>query len=331
MRRLFFVIAAIAFVFNFELFAKTKTLKIAKQYDIGYLPLFVLDEHKIFEKNAKKAGFGDVKIEWFTFSGGAATNDALLSGNIDLNTNGIPPFLILWDKSNGKVKAIAAYDSSQYLLNTVNPNIKTIKDFTDKDKIALPAVKASIHALLLEIAAAKEFGKENYDKLDRLTVSIRHPDALVALTSGRSEITAHFSSEPFSAVELEHKGIHTVLDSDDILGKGFSTSVISTTEKFYNNNKKLIAVFLESLVEANDWVNTHSAKESAKLYLKVTKSNEPVELIEKILLNRADIKHTIKPTDLSLFSDFLYEIGTIRKKPTQKDLFFDEVFKDKYR
>ncbi|MDR3178005.1 MAG: ABC transporter substrate-binding protein [Campylobacteraceae bacterium] len=329
MRKIFFAVTVFAVFLNFNLVAKT--LKIAKQYDIGYLPLFVLDEYKIFEKNAKKAGLGDVKIEWFTFSGGAATNDALLSGNIDLNTNGVPPFLILWDKSNGKVKAIAAYDSSQYLLNTVNPNIKTLRDFTSKDKIALPAVKVSIHALLLEIAAAEEFGKENYDKLDRLTVGLRHPDALTALTSGKSEITAHFSSEPFSSVELERKNVHTVLDSDDILGKGFSTSVISTTQEFYDNNKELIAVFLSSLVEANDWVNTHSARENAELYLKVTKSSESVQLIEKILSKRSDVKYTIKPTDISLFSDFLYEIGVIKKKPVQKDLFFDEVFKDKYR
>jgi NitT/TauT family transport system substrate-binding protein len=329
-RKLFLIWAAFALFFSQQLFADTKTLRIAKQYDIGYLPLFVLDEHKIFEKNAKKAGLGDIKIEWFTFSGGAATNDALLSGNIDLNTNGIPPFLILWDKSNGKIKAIGAYDKSQYLLNTANPNVKSISDFTDKDKIALPAIKVSIHALLLEIAAAKEFGKENFDKLDRLTVGLKHPDALVALTSGRSEVTAHFSSEPFSTAELEYKGIHTVLDSDDILGKGFSTSVISTTEKFYNGNQKLIAVFLESLVEANEWLNTHSAREAAELYLKATKSSESIKLIEKILSKRSDIKYTVKPTDISVFSDFLYETGTIKSKPTQKDLFFDEVFKDKY-
>ncbi|MDR3346539.1 MAG: ABC transporter substrate-binding protein [Campylobacteraceae bacterium] len=330
MRKIILSIVALM-VFSVELFAEVKTLKIAKQYDIGYLPLFVLDEHKIFEKNAKKAGLGDVKIEWFTFSGGAATNDALLSGNIDLNTNGIPPFLILWDKSKGKIKAIAAYDRSQYLLNTVNPNIKTIRDFTDKDKIALPSIKVSIHALLLQIAAAKEFGESNYDKLDHLTVGLKHPDALISLTSGKSEVTAHFSSEPFSTAELEHKNIHTVLDSDDILGKGFSTSVISTTEKFYNANQKLIAVFLESLVEANEWVNTHSARESAELYLKVANSSEKVELIEKILSRRADIKYTVKPTDISLFSDFLYKIGTIKSKPTQKELFFEEVFKDKYK
>ncbi|MDR1975351.1 MAG: ABC transporter substrate-binding protein [Campylobacteraceae bacterium] len=324
-----FLLLAVVLLFSSQLYAKS--LRIAKQYDIGYLPLFVLDEHKIFEKNAKKAGFGDVKIEWYTFSGGAATNDALLSGNIDLNTNGIPPFLILWDKSGGKVKAIAAYDRSQYLLNTSNENVKSIRDFTDKDKIALPAIKVSIHALLLQIAAAKEYGKKNYDKLDYLTVGLKHPDALISLTSGRSEVTAHFASEPFATAELEHKYIRTVLDSDDILGKGFSTSVISTTEKFYNENKELIAVFLSSLVEANEWVNTHTPRESAELYLKVTKSNEPVQLIEKILAKRADIKQTVKPTDISLFSDFLYEIGTIKKKPTQEELFFDEVFKDKYK
>ncbi|MDR1460239.1 MAG: ABC transporter substrate-binding protein [Campylobacteraceae bacterium] len=329
MRKALFFIVLFAAFFSSKLFAEVKTLRIAKQYDIGYLPLFVLDERKIFEKNAKKAGLGDIKIEWFIFSGGAATNDALLSGNIDLNTNGIPPFLILWDKSNGKIKAISAYDSSRYLLNTVNPNVKTIRDFTDKDKIALPAIKVSVHAILLQIAAFKEFGE--HDKLDHLTVGLKHPDAFIALTSKKSEVTAHFSSEPFSTAELEHENIHTVIDSDDILGKGFSTSVISTTDKFYNANRELISVFLKSLVEANEWINTHSARENAELYLKAANSSESVELIEKILAQRSDVKYTIKPTDISFFSNFLYKTGVIRSKPTQKELFFDEVFKDDYK
>ncbi|MDR0579412.1 MAG: ABC transporter substrate-binding protein [Campylobacteraceae bacterium] len=326
------VLAVLLFMFfAMEAFGETKEIRISKQYGLGYLSFLVLEEFKIFEKNAKKAGLGDISVKWFTFAGGAATNEALLSGAIDFNANGVAPFLVLWNKTNGKVKALSAYDRSRYLLNTSNPNVKTLKDFTDNDKIALPAVKVSMQALILQMAAAKEFGIENYDKLDHLSVGLKHPDAFVALTSGKSEVTAHFASEPFSTAELEHKGVHTVVDSDDIVGKGFTTSIISATEKFYNENPKTVAVFLESITEANEWINTHSAKDVAKLYLKTTNSKEPVELIEKILLERADVKFTTKPTDITVFSDFLYKIGIIKSKPSQKELFFDEVFKDKYK
>ena len=156
-----------------------------------------------------------------------------------------------------------------------------------------------------------------------MTASLKHPDALIALTSGKSEITAHFSSEPFSTAELEHKGVRTILDSDDILGRESTTGVISTTEKFYNDNKELIAVFVKSLSEANEWLNTHSAKEAAKLYLEVTKSSQSIELIETILSKRADVKYSVKPTNILLFSDFLHKTGVIKSKPKQEDLFFD--------
>ena len=56
--------------------------------------------------------------------------------------------------------------SMPYVLVTRNPNVKTIADFTDKDKIALPAVKLTGHAIALEIEAAKIWGPEHYDKLE---------------------------------------------------------------------------------------------------------------------------------------------------------------------
>ena len=51
--------------------------------------------------------------------------------------------------------------------------------------------------------AAKEFGRENFAKLDPLTVGLSHPDALAALLGGKTEITAHFTSPPFSYFEAE--------------------------------------------------------------------------------------------------------------------------------
>ncbi|MDR1460240.1 MAG: ABC transporter substrate-binding protein [Campylobacteraceae bacterium] len=315
--------------FGSQALSETNEIRIAKQYGINYLPFIVLEEHKLIEKYAKEAGLGDVKVLWATFGGGAATNDALLSGNIDINSNGVAPFLILWGKTKGKVKALAASDKANYILNTSNANVKSLRDFTDKDKIALPAVKVSIQALLLQIAAAQEFGIKNYNKLDHLTVTLKHPDALISILSSKSEITTHFATEPFATIELQNPNIRQVISSDEIVGKGLTTGLVSTSEKFYNENPKLVKVFLKSLNEAAEWINNNE-KEAAKLYVKVTKSKESEELIYKILSER-DVKFSIKPTDITLFSDFLYEIGSIKTKPTQKELFFDEISNDIYK
>jgi NitT/TauT family transport system substrate-binding protein len=301
-----------------------RVVRISKQYGVNYLPLIVLEGHKLIEKNAKDAGLGDIKVEWVTFGGGTTANDALLSGNVDLISGGVAPAIILWDKTKGAAKILATLDRSPLILNSSNPNVKGIRDFTEKDRIAVPSVKVSIQALTLQIAAAKEFGKENYDKIDPWTVALPHPDGLVALTSGRSEITAHFTNEPFATVEQQNPNIHKVFTSFDVFGGPHTTILVTTSEKFYNNNPNLVSVIIKSLNEADEWIaaNRHDA---ALLYLEITKSKEPVELIEKIL-TEGNITYTTKPLNVTYYSDFLYDVKIISSKPKQEDLFFPKVF-----
>jgi NitT/TauT family transport system substrate-binding protein len=301
-----------------------KALRISKQYGVNYLPLMVLEGHKLIEKNAKEAGIEDVKVEWITLGGGNAANEALLSGNVDIVGCGVAPGIILWDKTKGAAKLLATLDRSPLVLNSSNPKIKSIRDFTEKDRIAVPGAKVSIQAITLQIAAAKEFGKENYAKVDPWTVTLPHPDGLVALTSGKSEITAHMTNEPFATLELENPNIHKVFTSFDVFGGPHTTILTTTTAKFYDNNPRLVSVFIKSLNEAGDWIRANK-HEAALLYLEITKSKEPVELIEKIL-NNENITYATKPLNVTNYSDFLYEVGTISSKPKQEDLFFPKVF-----
>jgi NitT/TauT family transport system substrate-binding protein len=286
-----------------------------------------LEEHKLLDKNIKKAGLGDVKVSWVTLGGGAASNDALLSGSVDIISSGVPPVVLLWEKSKGKVKAIASLVSQNVGFVTSNPNVKSLKDFTSNDKIALPSVKISAQALLIQVAAAKEFGIKNYDKFDHLTVSMKHPDALIALTSGKSEITAHFGQEPFSTIELKNPNIHKVFRANEVLDGG-GLNVITTTEKFYTENPKLVRVLVDTLDEANEWINANK-KAAAKLYLEATKSKESLDLVYDIINDSDIIVYSTKFRNVTGFSDFLYEIGLIKSKPTQEDLFFGEVSKNK--
>src|SRR5437879_830561 len=85
---------------------------------------------------------------------------------------------------------------------TRNPNVKTISDFRDGDRIALPAVKVSAQAVLLQMAAEQAFGAGQQNRLDPLTVTMSHPDAMQALLSGQSEVNAHFGSPPFQYQEV---------------------------------------------------------------------------------------------------------------------------------
>ncbi|MDR2099196.1 MAG: ABC transporter substrate-binding protein [Campylobacteraceae bacterium] len=306
------------------LMAEKSEIKIAKQYGLAYLPLMVAEEHKLIEKHAKSLGL-DVEVSWITISGGATANDALLSGSVDLVSAGVAPLIRLWDKTKGRVKILTSLNGMPQILNSSDKKIKTLRDFTENNKIAVPSLKVSIQSLLLQMAVAKEYGIENYDKLDHLTVVLKHSDALVALTSGKSEIIAHFTQEPFAALELQHPNIHEVLNSYDILGGEHTSVVFFTSEDFYKNNPKLASAIIAAVDEAIKQINADKSA-AAKLYLKVSKSNEPLELIEKIIKN-PDVVYALKPTpNITLFSDFLFETGAIKTKPLSwKELTFDKI------
>ena len=162
--------------------AEMTEIKVAQQYGISYLPLMIMEEQKLIEKYAKASGL-DVTVGWAKFAGGNVMNDALLSNSLQFASGGVGPLITLWARTKGNldVKGVAAINSMPLYLNTRNPKVKTIKDFTERDKIALPAVKVSIQAVTLQMAAEKVFGDGQQNKLDTLTVSMSHPDAQAAL------------------------------------------------------------------------------------------------------------------------------------------------------
>ncbi|RYY48141.1 MAG: ABC transporter substrate-binding protein, partial [Comamonadaceae bacterium] len=113
-------------------------LRIAEQFGIVYLLLNVAQDQKLVEKHGKAAGV-DIAVEYVKLSGGSAVNDALLSGSIDIAGAGVGPLLTIWDRTQGKqnVRGVASLGNFPYYLVTNNPAVKTIADFTDKDRIAL--------------------------------------------------------------------------------------------------------------------------------------------------------------------------------------------------
>jgi NitT/TauT family transport system substrate-binding protein len=314
------VLLAVPFVAS----AEVKEVRLAKQYGLGYLPLIIMEEQRLIEKHAKAAGLGDVKVTWATLGGGSAMNDALLSNSVDYISSGVAPLLVLWDKSKGGVKGVSAIISTPNYLNTNNPAVKSIRDFSDKDRIGLPAVKVSIQAIILQMAAAKEFGPENYAKLDKLTVTMKHPDAMAALLSGKSEITGHLTSPPFMFQELDDKRIRTVLNSYDVLGGPHTFNVVTTSKAFHDSNPRTYAAVFSALEEAITFINKNK-RQAAEIYQKASKTKESLDdLIKEI--SQPTLSYTTTPLNITKFSDFMFKTGTIKTKPgSWKELFFSNV------
>jgi sulfonate transport system substrate-binding protein len=304
--------------------AEVKEVRLARQYGLGYLPLIVMEEQRLIEKHARAAGLGEIKVSWATLGGGGAMNDALLSGSVDYISSGVAPLIVLWAKTNGAVRGVGALDTTPLYLNTNNPAVKSIRDFTDKDRIALPTVKVSIQAIILQMAAAKEFGQENYARLDKLTVSMKHPDAMTALLSGRSEITGHLTSPPFMFQELDDKRVRTVLNSNEVLGGPHTFNVITTTKAFHDANPRTYAAVFAALEEADAFINKNR-KVAAEIYQKASKTKESLnDLVGQ--LNHPSLGYSTTPQNVTRFYDFMYQTGSIKVKPKDwKELFFPNV------
>jgi NitT/TauT family transport system substrate-binding protein len=305
--------------------AEMSEIKVAQQYGISYLPLMIMEEQKLIEKYAKAEGL-EVKVGWAKFAGGNVMNDALLSDSLQFASGGVGPMTTLWARTRGNldVKSIVAINSMPLYVNTRNPDVKSVKDFTDKDRIALPAVKVSIQAVTLQMAAEKAFGPGQEHKLDALTVTMSHPDAMTALLSGASEIDAHFTSPPFQYQELRHPGLRTVLNSYEVLGGPATFNTVWTTSKFRSQNPKVYAAFVKALNDAIAQINRdkHAA---AQAYLRISKDKDSLENIER-MLNDPQIVFTTTPQNVMKYVDFMAKTGAIKSRPDSwKDLFFPEA------
>jgi NitT/TauT family transport system substrate-binding protein len=305
--------------------AEPRVVRIATQYGISYLPLTIMAEKKLLESEGKKLGL-DLTTEWIRFTGGPPMNEALISGNLDFASGGVGPMVTIWARTQGnlKVKGICAINSMPLYLNTINPNVKTIKDFTEKDRIALPAVRVSMQAVILQMEAEKVFGKGQEHKLDAWTVSLSHPDGLAQMMSGKSEITGHFTSAPFMYQELADSRVHRVLNSYDVFGGPHTFNVIWATSKLYEGEPKIVQAFLSAMEIAMKEINDDPAG-SAALWVKADKSKLTPAEAEKIIRDPEN-KWTMTPEKVMAVADYMGRVKMIPAAPKSwKDMFIDSV------
>ena len=304
--------------------AELDKLVVTKQYGVGYLPMIIMEDQKLIEKYAKAEGL-NVQVDWPIVTAGNL-NDALISGSAHIVTGGLTSFLTAWTKTKGSlnIKGISSICNMPLYLNSRNPKVKTIKDFTAADRIGMPAVKVSIQAQLLQMAAEKEFGPGQQFKLDDLTTSMTHPDSMAALMSGKGEVNAHFASPPFQYSELVDPNIRTVLNSYDLLGGPSTFLTVFATSKFRDENPKLYKAFLNALDESIRMIN-NDKKWAAERYVALSTEKLPADFVLTMLKN-PEIQFTTTPAKVMVFVDFLARIGNMKVKPESwKDLYFDNM------
>lgn len=318
--------AAIGLCVSATAHSEVDEVKLVSQYGIGYMQLTVMKQDKLVEKQLAKAGLGSTKVTWARVAAGAAANDALLSGNLHFASGGTGPAFILWDRTRGNidVRGVAALASMPNLLVTRNPNVRTVRDFTEKDRIAMAGAGSSVQTTYLQMAVAKEFGIENYKKLNPLMVGLPHPEGLRALISGIGEITAQFTSPPFQNYALETPGITTVLNSYDVMGGPNTFLMVWATNKFREANPRTFRAVLEAMKEATASIDA-DMKRAADVYVQEGGGKESADKILK-MMSDPQVKYTLAPERVLPYAQFMHQVGTLKNKPgSWKDLFFPEI------
>jgi NitT/TauT family transport system substrate-binding protein len=306
--------------------AEVNEVIITRGDGMGFLPLMVMESQKLVEKKAAEAGV-KLAAKWVNISGSGTVNDALLSGSAHFISGGVPGMLTLWDRAKGRmdVVGVASISSQPMYLNTTDKNIKSLDDFTEKDRIAVTAVKISIPSITMQMHARTKYGAAETFKFDTSTVAMRHPDGLITLLTRSGGVNAHYTSPPFHQREIKDPGVRTIQTTYDVMGGPTTFAMLVSTKKFRDENPKAFKIVYDALKESQDFINNNRQKSAEILLESMGGQGWTVnELLE--VLNDPDIKFDMKPENIMRYADFMHDVGSIKTRMTKwSDLFAPEV------
>jgi NitT/TauT family transport system substrate-binding protein len=307
--------------------AEASVVRIVRQYGLPTLPLMVMEHEKLVERHAARLGLPSLKVEWPILGGPGAMIDGLLAGEVDFGVVGTPGLATLWDKTVGtsrELRALSAVQLQPFMLVTNNPAVKTIADFTDKDRIALPTAKISAQALALEMAAAQLWGNAQYERLDPLTLTLPHPEAAAGVISGKSPVNSHYAVSPFYYYELASPNVHLVLKSNDTLGGPHVNGTLAAAPGFRTGNQTVAQAVFDAQQEANAFINAHPG-DAAAIYIALSKDTHPPAQMTAMVADPDNIWTTV-PRKAMDFVGFMHTVGRLKHLPASwKDLFLPQA------
>ena len=294
---------------------------------VGFLPLQMMREFRLIEKHAQAAGVADIQVQWIELGGPAVMNDALLSGSVDFIAAGPPAFLTLWDRTQGAVdvKGVAAIAALPMYLNTTAAHLNRLEDLRESDRIAVTAIKVSIPALVMQMYALDQYGMDAVERFDPFTVTMTHPDGVVAMLSGSTEVNSHFTSPPFHQRETAQPGIRTIMSTDDVLGGPTTFTMLSTTSAFHDGNPAVYGAVLAALSEAQAMIGEDPDSAAGVLVRAGQGGGFTAAEITEVLRD-PDIDFSRVPKNTMRYAKFMHQVGSIRNEPADwRDLFFPEI------
>jgi len=226
--------------------SQTKSITIAYQGGIGYAPIHVMEAKKLIEENYD----GQIEVKFQKLDSGSAINEGIIGETIDVGCMGFAP-AISAVAAGIPCKIISGLCSQSHGLMTNKESIKTLKDITSSDKIAL-VKEGSFQHLLLAMAAEKELGDAH--ALDNNIQAMAHAEGMAALESGT--VALHLTSSPFINQERESGKYNELNEIEAVWPKGNTFLVAVGSEKL-KNDEKLFEAVSKALEQAIDFINNN--------------------------------------------------------------------------
>jgi len=288
---------------------------ITRQPGIIYMPTHVIERRQLIERHAARLGVPNLKVNWVTFASGGAATDALLSGNVDIVNTGVGNMLLLWDRTRGGVKGIISTSAQPLTLLTRNPNIRSLRDFGTSDRIAVPTIRVSTQAILLQIACAATFGADQWARLDGITVQLGHPDAAAALANPNHEVNSHFSAPPFSFFTLRNvAGVRAILTSSEIMGGPLSQAQFFCQTRFAEANPKIVEATRAATLEAIEIIRS-DRRGALEIYKDISNDRTSLEDLLALLEVPGMMDYIAAPQGTMRFAEHLHRTNTLRTMP----------------
>jgi NitT/TauT family transport system substrate-binding protein len=299
-----------------------------QQRGLLYLPVDMMVSGGVLQKEADKLGLGKIDASVTTLSGPGPVIDTILSGAADYGTAALPSLVTLWEKTRGRaseVRAVGTVSNGAMTLYTINPDIKTFADFTETDRIAVPTVGLSFNAMMLQMAAEQQW--KDPHRLDHLTVSLGHPDAVAALSAGygKAIITAHVGVQPYTEQGLRLPGAHVVADSRQVFGGTITQITLLATKATKEKNPLLFKAVANALEEAIKVANADK-RAAAMLWKQAQNAPDSIDSIVH-LLDDPGFEFTSQPHRIAYFTAFLNRIGSMKTVLGDwKELFWETAY-----
>lgn len=290
-----------------------KTITIAYQQGIGYAPVHIMEAKKLIEENYD----GEVEVNYQLLSSGAAINEGINGGNIDIGCMGAAP-AISGVAAGIPYKCIANLTSQPNGLMTNKEEIKSLKDITENDKIALINT-GSIQHIYLAMAAEKALGDAH--ALDNNIQPMQHAEGMAALESGT--VALHLTSSPFLGIEREDERYHELTEVVDVCPVGNTFLVAMASDKLAEDTKLFDAV-TSAFEQASDLIEEDK---DAVADIEVEYLDMDKETVMSYLTS-PDSTYDSELQGVGELIDFMYRAGFITNEISFDDFKFSSVTGD---